>query len=97
MMHNISRKRRRNRIIDSLQQVVDTFPKPSKYDSITRISVSWMEDKLDGFIIFLNQDKKRLLNLEKSKFEYLEYLVERSRKAVMKNNKPLVYTQLNKG
>lgn len=50
--------------------------------AIVRISVSRMEEKLDGFIKFLNQDKKRLLDLVKFKYAYLKYMMEKSNKGV---------------
>ena len=78
MGSNICIKIRKARKLRALQNQLDTLSKPVADDSITRISVHWVEEKLDGFIIFLNQDKKRLLNMEKSKFEYLQYLVDKS-------------------
>lgn len=76
-MSNICKINRKARKIRLIQDKLDTIPRARPYSGVNRISIDWIEGKLDGFIIFLNQDKKRLLDLEKSKFEYLEQLVNR--------------------
>lgn len=87
MTNNICINSRRIRKLRLLQNQVNTASKPVSDNSVTRVSVDWVEEKLDGFIIFLNRDKRRLLNLEKSKFEYLQYLVDRSTKPIVKRDK----------
>lgn len=84
MTNNICINSRRIRKLRLLQNQVNTASKPISDNSIIRVPVDWVEEKLDGFIIFLNKDKRRLLNLEKSKFEYLQYLVDRSTKPTFK-------------
>lgn len=59
-----------------------------KYNpNVTHVPVYFVEDKLQGFIDFLNKDKKRHLNLEKAKWDYLQLLLTTSRKKVLKENK----------
>lgn len=87
MTNNICINSRRIRKLRLLQNQLNTASKPVSDNSVTRVSVDWVEEKLDGFIIFLNKDKRRLLNLEKSKFEYLQYLVDRSTKPIVKRDK----------
>lgn len=87
MTNNICINSRRIRKLRLLQNQVNTASKLVSDNSVTRVSVEWVEEKLDGFIIFLNRDKRRLLNLEKSKFEYLQYLVDRSTKPIVKRDK----------
>jgi hypothetical protein len=45
-------------VIESLQKQVDKNPKEN-YDCVVRVSVDFIETKLQGFIEFLNKDKKR--------------------------------------
>lgn len=77
-MNNKCIESRNERKLKSLRKLLATS-KTIPIDTV-RIDVGWVADKLDDFIIFLNEDKKRFKNLEKAKYDFLEYLIKRSLK-----------------
>lgn len=89
MPYNYQKKRRLLKI-ESLQKQVDKIPKEN-YDCVVRVPVDFIETKLQGFIEFLNKDKKRFLNLEKAKYDYINFLIKRSKKKMdTKVNKHII-------
>lgn len=82
------RETRKNRRIKVIQNKLDIAKKHEhiprcpicrcRTDGMTRVSISWLEDKLNNFILFVEKDKSRLKNLDKAKFDFLNHLVNRS-------------------
>lgn len=91
---NKARKIRKIRILNRLQRKLDETRQLEDYkimlnnyvykNKIVNIDVYFVEDKLQEFIEFLNKDKKRFLNLEKAKYDFIEYLINKSRKNILK-------------
>ena len=94
---NKARKIRKIRILTRLQCKLDDVTHLEQHKSmlkgyvfnhnredVYRVHVYFMEDKLQEFIEFLNKDKKRFLNLEKAKYDFIEYLINKSRKNILK-------------
>ena len=91
---NKARKNRKIRILNRLQRKLDETRQLEDYkimlnnyvykNKIVNIDVYFVEDKLQEFIEFLNKDKKRFLNLEKAKYDFIEYLINKSRKNILK-------------
>lgn len=82
------RKTRKNRKIKVIQNKLDIAKRREhitrclickcKTDDISSISVSWLEDKIDNFILFLEKDSSRFKDLDKAKFDFLNHLVNKS-------------------
>lgn len=94
---NKARKSRKIKTLNRLQQKLDDLGHLERYramlngyvtnynkDDVYRVNVYFMEDKLQQFIDFLNKDKKRFLDLEKAKYDFIEYLINKNRKNILK-------------
>lgn len=82
------RETRKNRRIKVIQNKLDLAKRHEhilrcphcrcRTDGITKVSVNWLEDKVNDFILFLEKDKSRLKNLDRAKFDFLNKLVNKS-------------------
>lgn len=87
-MNNKCLKERKNRKIRLLQnkvnfsrrfEVVDKCPIcRNRTDGVTEVTVYYIEERLNDFILYLEKDKKRLKNLNKSKFDFLNKMVNKA-------------------
>ena len=91
---NKARKSRKIKTLNRLQQKLDYVRHLELYkamlnshvykNNIVQLDVYFIEEKLQEFIDFLNKDKKCFLDLEKAKYDFIEYLINKSRKNILK-------------
>lgn len=83
-------KDRKKKILDSLEQESNIVRKmgSESYNNhnITQVPVYFIDERLQGFIDFLSKDKKRFLDLEKAKYDYIRFCINESRKRILKYN-----------
>lgn len=89
--NNACRKQREIKKVNSLQSKLNEMRRlegTNKYDpNITYIDVWFINDNFQGFIDFIKKDKKRLLNLEKAKYKYIDLMISRSRFKILKEKR----------